>query len=126
MKARLPPILIAGALAAPVACSVPPAEDRAAYDAPPRESFPPVGDALGSNCGSLDCHGHVARNLRLFSFNGLRLEGVPGVGVTLPAEYAASYDSIVSIDPEALGTVVDEGGDRPERWIVVSLSLIHI
>src|SRR5687768_18004119 len=31
-----------------------------------------------------------------------------------------TYDAVVAIDPEALGTVVDEAGDRPERWIMVS------
>lgn len=102
------------------ACSMPPSNDRAAFSAPARDVFPAVGDALGSHCGSLDCHGHPARNLRVHSFNGLRLEGVPGIGVTSPAEYDATYDSVVAIDPEVLGILVDERGDRPERWIVVS------
>jgi hypothetical protein len=111
---------LAGILGATTACAVPPADDRTAFNAPARDVFPAVGEMLGSSCGSLDCHGHVARNLRIYGFKGLRLEGVPGVGVTSQAEYDRSYDSVVAIDPESLGTVVDEKGDRPERWIVVS------
>jgi hypothetical protein len=111
---------LAGFLGATTACTVPPADDRTAFSAPARDVFPAVGEMLGSSCGSLDCHGHVARNLRVYGFKGLRLEGVPGVGVTSQAEYDRTYDSVVAIDPEALGTVVDEKGDRPERWIVVS------
>ncbi len=113
-------LVCAGVLAGAAACSAPPADNRAAFSAPARDAFPAVGEALGSHCGSLDCHGHVARNLRIYSFKGLRLEGKPGDGVTSPTEYDQTYDSVVAIDPEVLGTVVDEGGDRPERWIVVS------
>jgi hypothetical protein len=111
---------LAGILGATTACTVPPADDRTAFSAPARDVFPAVGEMLGSSCGSLDCHGHVARNLRIYGFKGLRLEGVPGVGVTSPVEYDRTYDSVVTIDPEALASVVDENGDRPERWIVVS------
>jgi hypothetical protein len=113
-------LLTVGACALAGACAVPPSDDRAGYSAPARDVFPPVGDMLGSHCGSLDCHGHVARNLRIYGFKGLRLQEIPGVGVTSQAEYDRTYDAIVAIDPEVLGTVVDEAGDRPERWIVVS------
>ena len=113
-------LLLAGACALAGACSVPASDDRTQYSAPARDVFPQVGEVLGSHCGSLDCHGHVARNLRIYNFKGLRLEDVPGVGVTSQAEYDRTYDAVVAIDPEALGTVVDDAGDRPERWIVVS------
>jgi hypothetical protein len=113
-------LLLAGASAVGSACSVPASEDRAAYSAPARDAFPPVGDMLGSHCGSLDCHGHAARNLRIYGFKGLRLQDIPGAGVTSQAEYDRTYDAVVAIDPEALGAVVDERGARPERWVVVS------
>ena len=57
---------------------------------------------------------------RIYSLNGLRLEGVPGTGITTQAEYDLSYASLIAIDPEPLAAVVNEGGARPERWIVVS------
>ena len=76
-----------------------------------------MGDVLGSHCGSLDCHGHPARNMRIYAYNGLRIADVSGTGTTTDAEYDASYQSVIAIDPEALAFVVDEGGDRPERWI---------
>jgi hypothetical protein len=90
------------------------------YSAPARDSYPAVGDVIGSHCGSLDCHGTSARNMRVYSFNGLRIDGVPGIGVTTQLEYDRSYESVIAVDPEALGTVVDQGGARPERWIVIS------
>ncbi len=102
------------------ACSSPPADDHVLYSAPARDVFPAVGDVLGSHCGSLDCHGHPARNMRIYAYNGLRIADVSGTGTTTDAEYDASYQSVIAIDPEALAFVVDEGGDRPERWIVVS------
>jgi hypothetical protein len=107
-------------LFAMAACAAPPSDDRAVYAAPARDFFPPVGDVLGSHCGSLDCHGHPARNLRIYSLNGQRLEGMPGTGVTTPAEYDLTYISLIAIDPEPLALVLNERGNRPERWIVFS------
>ena len=56
------------------ACSVPPS-DGAVHPAGParRTSFPAVAQLLDVRCGSLDCHGTVARNLRLYGSAGLRL-----------------------------------------------------
>jgi hypothetical protein len=113
-------LLVAWALTCAAACASPPADQRVVYGAPARDVFPAVGDVLGSHCGSLDCHGHPARNMRIYAYNGLRLADVSGAGITTDAEYAASYESVISIDPEALAAVLDEGGARPERWIVVS------
>jgi hypothetical protein len=112
---------VAGALLlAAAACATPVAEERGVFAVPDRERFRAVGDVFGSHCGSLDCHGHPARNLRIYSTNGLRLDGVPGAGLTTEAEYDLSYTALIAIDPEALAAVVGEGGVLAERWTVVS------
>jgi hypothetical protein len=120
---RIAPALLSVGLLAAGACATPPSEERSVFAAPDRHQFQPVGDVFGSHCGSLDCHGDSARNLRIYSTNGLRLEGVPGFGLTTEAEYGSSYDSLIAIDPEGLAVVVSEGGIGSERWIVVSKGL---
>jgi len=100
-------------------CSGPAADGRFVGYAPSLETFPPVGEVIGSHCGSLDCHGQKGRNLRVYSGNGLRIDEVSG-GATTPDEYSSTYDSLISIDPEVLSAVVQEGGQKPERWIVIS------
>jgi len=101
-------------------CSGPPSDGRFSFTGPPRASFPPVSDALAARCGSVDCHGVAARNLRVYGANGLRINGVTGQGATTQEEYDATYTSVVSIDPEVLAIVLQEGGFAAERWIVIS------
>lgn len=84
--------------------------------APIQADFPKVGDALQLRCGTLDCHGQIGRNLRLYGFGGLRLPVQPdelkmGVKIdfandpTREAEQKASYNSIIGLEPEALSQV---------------------
>lgn len=115
MRLRLLPLL---ALWLP-ACSGP-SKEFYTFTGPARADFAPVGEALGSRCGSLDCHGAVARNFRVYSRNGLRIGGVTAEGNTTPEEYDATYTSLVSIQPEILEQVLVEGGVKPERWVVVA------
>lgn len=104
-----------GACAGPENATVTPAE-------PDRASFPPVEDLLVRRCGTLDCHGQVGRNLRLYGHEGLRLapDASPNrTGVTTTEEYDASYRSVVALEPEILGEVVASGGAAPERLTLV-------
>jgi hypothetical protein len=84
---------------------------------PDRASFPLVVDALERRCATLDCHGSTARNLRLYTGSGLRLDSmaVPGSAPTTEAEYEASYRSVVGLEPEIMSAVVSAQGDEPER-----------
>jgi hypothetical protein len=90
---------------------------------PPRAGFEPVSDVLHARCGSLDCHGSVARNLRLYGNNGLRLapSDVPGEegDSTTSAEYGANYAALVGLEPELIDRVVREAGADPERLTLV-------
>jgi len=75
---------------------------------PSRADFPPVADAMQLSCGTLDCHGQVGRNLRLYGRYGLRLDPTydPLTQQTSDAEYDASYASVVGLEPEAMSSVV--------------------
>lgn len=77
---------------------------------PPRSAFPPVADAIQLHCGTLDCHGQIGRNMRLFGQYGLRLNSTddPLGQPTSDAEYEASYASVVGLEPEAMSKVVQQ------------------
>ncbi|APR82050.1 Hypothetical protein A7982_07399 [Minicystis rosea] len=92
-----------------------------ALSLPDRATFPLVADALERRCATLDCHGSVGRNLRLYSGSGLRLDpmNLPGSVSTTEAEYDASYRSLVWLEPEIMSAVVSEGGAEPERLTLV-------
>src|SRR4051812_35792675 len=89
-------------------------------EAPSRSTFLHVGSAMQMHCGTLDCHGEVNRDLRLYGLHGLRLDpnDNPLEHVTTRAEYEASYASLVGLEPEMLARVV-ESGIRPERLTMV-------
>lgn len=103
-----------GEVQAPEATNLP-------LEAPPRVGFESVADAIQPSCGTLDCHGQVGRNMRLFGARGLRLSAMDtsAEGVTQPPEYDADYWAIVALEPELLAAVVREKGDRPERLTLI-------
>jgi len=83
-------------------------QENAHLAVPARNVFPQVADAMQLHCGTLDCHGQVGRNMRLYGQFGLRLDpkGDPLGQVTSNAEYDACYSSIVALEPEAMSQVV--------------------
>jgi hypothetical protein len=86
--------------------------------APSPAAFARVGNALQPRCGTLDCHGHIARNLRLYGARGLRRSASdsPAQGTTTIDESMASYDSIVGLEPDMMSAVVQDGASHPE-WL---------
>lgn len=98
--------------------SVPaPYERPVALLAPKRLGFDKVADALVATCGTLDCHGQPARNLRLYGSHSMRLLPTddPGSAPTTTAERDADFWSVTGLEPEVIDVVVREGGDRPLR-----------
>jgi hypothetical protein len=95
--------------------------DRVEIIAPSEDSFPPVGLFLVHRCGSLDCHGTPARNLRLYGQAGQRLDpmAVPGSGPTTMDELEQDYRSVVALEPELMAAVVAQHGAHPERLTLV-------
>jgi hypothetical protein len=110
--------------AAVSSCSAVPADARIGIDAPngSEAQFGIVGDYLEHRCGSLDCHGQVGRNLRIWGCEGMRLDpkaipvcSVPlGGSPTTPAEHQATYRSLVGLEPTVMSTVVADHGAHPE------------
>jgi hypothetical protein len=125
--------LMFAALFVTSACAGPSPDDTFTMTAPSYDDFRnltgvPVGDVFAAHCGTLDCHGSAARNLRIYSVDGLRLDphDVPNQKSaasqqfgTTEAEYQATYESIVSIEPERLSQIVQANGAGSEHWLVL-------
>jgi len=91
---------------------------RVTESVPDRATFPYVGQMLVSKCGTIDCHGTIARNLRIFGDEGLRYGASDRPCVppeTTPAEFQNDYDSVVGLEPEVMTQVVLDHGADPER-----------
>ena len=100
------------------ACSTPSSDARFVATPPDRASFPPVADLLDHRCGTLDCHGTTARNLRVYGSEGLRLDPnakPSSQPSTTVAEYDEDFASVVGLEPEVMSDVVKSGGADPER-----------
>jgi hypothetical protein len=118
--------ILIGMAASLVACTN--ASDEQAFSsgpedalvAPSRADYSIVGAALQPRCGTLDCHGQRGRNLRLYGARGLRLSESDdsSEGVTSADELAASYQSVVALEPERMSAVVRDGARHPE-WLSV-------
>ncbi len=84
-----------------------------------------VSRVFEKRCGSLDCHGNAARNMRIYSSQGLRLPNDaglgPGAGDTTVDEITANYQSILTLEPEETNKVL-LGGD-PYKLLVVKKPL---
>jgi len=95
--------------------------------APTRTSFEQVADAMQPHCGTLDCHGEAGRNMRLFGARGLRLAASanPLDGKTTPAEYDATFWSVVGLEPETLTAVLEDKGANPERLSLIRKARGH-
>jgi hypothetical protein len=99
-------------------------QEQIGIDAPSdsEQEFGPVGDYLEHRCGSLDCHGQVGRNLRIWGCEGMRLDptDIPscnrllGGRPTTPQEHQATYRSLVGLEPNVMSAVVEGHGQDPE------------
>jgi hypothetical protein len=105
-------------------CSAVPSDLRIGVDAPDgsEAGFRPVAEFLDHRCGSLDCHGQMGRNLRIWGCEGMRLDpnDTPqcdrrlGGHVTTPAEHQATYRSLVGLEPAVMSFVVEGHGQHAE------------
>jgi hypothetical protein len=103
-------------------CSGPADKEQFQLTLPTTTDFNLVSDSLESRCGTLDCHGSLARNMRLYGFHGVRLKkgDISGMGATSSDEYTANYESVVTISPEVLSAIVARKGQGFDKWIVVT------
>jgi hypothetical protein len=89
---------------------------------PERASFAPVAQVLVRHCGTLDCHGEVHRNLRIYGNEGLRWASTARPlmpACTTADEVEQDYASVVGLEPEVMSAVVADGGERPERLTLI-------
>lgn len=81
-----------------------------------------IKTVIEKRCGSLDCHGNPARNMRIYSSRGLRLPNdagiLPGQGDTTQDEVTANLHSILTVEPEATNKVIADNGDPYSLLIV--------
>lgn len=124
MKARSAVVLgsigLAGACS--LGCSGPSDKDVFKLTLPTTMGFELVSDALEQRCATLDCHGDIARNMRLYSYLGLRLKkpDISGMGTTSPEEYESNFESVVTVAPEVISALVTRHGQGFDKWIVVT------
>ena len=103
-----------------IASCATPADSRITIDAPfsSEAAFGPVANFLDHRCGSLDCHGNLARNLVIWGCEGLRWDEVDspicsraqGGRTTTPQEHQATYRSLVGLEPTVMSDVVATHG----------------
>jgi hypothetical protein len=106
------------ALAVALACSSPSPDTTVQEVTPSAASFAPLGLVLIQACGTLDCHGQIGRNLRLYGNTGLRLSAsaVPtSLTLTTADEISQDFGSVVGLEPEIMSLVVAGNGADPER-----------
>jgi len=105
-------------------CSEAPSDARIGVVAPngSDEVFGPVSDFLDHRCGTIDCHGAPARNLKIWGCEGMRLSKLNasicsrggGGQPTTPEEHQATYRSLVGLEPAVMSAVVADHGRDPE------------
>lgn len=79
-----------------------------------------AGPLLVARCGSIDCHGSVYRNYRIFGYGGARLDPThrPDAPDTTNEELSLDYDATVGVEPERTRAVA-KGSEPPERMTLV-------
>lgn len=118
------------ALGAHACSNGPVADDRIVLHAPSSNQFVNGGPGvlLENKCGTLDCHGSFARNMRLYGKEGLRIDDrtdpsqpvpLPGSTETTLNELYADYHSVVGLEPEVMTQVTKDGGAQPERLTMI-------
>ena len=95
-------------------------QGRSDVAVPDRAQFEQVADAISQSCATLDCHGQIGRNFRMYWGRGLRLLPTdrPGEGATTTEEYDETYKSLVALEPYKLDAVV-KGTTSPESLTLV-------
>ena len=81
-----------------------------------------VSPYMERRCGTLDCHGGIARPMRLFGRLGLRHpdeDNVPGGKATTTVELSANYTSVCGIEPEKMNDTVANLGNSADELLII-------
>ncbi len=82
-----------------------------------------VSPFVERRCGTLDCHGGIARPMRIFGRLGLRHpdeDNVSGGAATTALERAANYTSVCGVDAEKMNESVQNLGNTAEKLLIVT------
>jgi hypothetical protein len=123
LSARARPLVAASVVSTVIGCAGPAGDDKFVITPPPGPpTFNPVSTVVELHCGTLNCHGNEARNMRFFGFYGVRLDArdKTGFAVTTDAEFLANFESLIAIEPERLSQIVRSGGANASKWVVLS------
>lgn len=122
MKRALTILVPIVALALGQACSSPDPNARVDAVGPSTEHFDDVSQMLVHRCGSIDCHGSIYRNMRLYGYQGTRLaagDTPDNPSISSQAEVDANYQAVVGLEPEIMTQVVKDGGAGYDRLTLV-------
>ncbi len=81
-----------------------------------------VSPYMERRCGTLDCHGGIARPMRLFGRLGLRHpdeSNVPGGKPTSKGELSANYASVCGVEPEKMNENVANLGNSADELLMI-------
>ncbi|MFO0588883.1 MAG: hypothetical protein U0441_15140 [Polyangiaceae bacterium] len=81
-----------------------------------------VSPYMERRCGTLDCHGGIARPMRLFGKLGLRHpdeNNIPGGKATTTVELDANYTSVCGIEPEKMNDTVANLGNSADELLMI-------
>lgn len=119
-------VILAAAAAGGAACldPTPSVDPVGSADAELRAQFPPVANLLARRCGTIDCHGSTYRNFRVYGYGGTRLDAASGNTPETPQavtaeESNATFDGLVSLEPEIMRDVVAAKGAGREKLTVL-------
>ena len=82
-----------------------------------------VSGFLERRCGTLDCHGGIARPMRLFGRFGLRHpaeNNFTGGATTTAVELTANYTSVCGVDAERMNESVENFGNNAAELLIVA------
>jgi hypothetical protein len=116
------PWFIVAAAGLLLACTFPSGDARDMPSALPDEAtFAPVAELLSVRCGSLDCHGSLYRNLRVYGSTGMRYSPADRPFAPLCNtcdENEQTYQSVVGLEPEKMSQVVSGAADPASLTMV--------
>jgi hypothetical protein len=125
------------ALVGIVACTAPSAcqefGEVTQVDCPPIDDFGVVSSVFAQRCGTIDCHGSLARPLKIYGQYGLRLfdlastpeelEGqFPAGNTRTQGELEANWRAVCGLEPDKT-TAVTNGAADPDTLLLLSKPL---
>lgn len=113
-------LVLASSVLVLAACNSPDASATLVSPCIDRASFEAVSGYMEVGCGTLDCHGSVARPLMILGELGLRQssQDYPGGTPTTTDEVDANWHSLCGLQPEVITALSQGEASAPDSLIV--------